>query len=362
MATLAINQLPSAPLGAGDLIDRAVRLYRQQFLTLIRITAPPVVVFAIGSVLWTIGVHRLMLTPSGIALLLYIALAGAGLLLLLGGNVLNLVVMGGATRNLITHLLWNEPVTARTTYRNVRARFWGLLGAALVISLCLAFAGGVAFIGWYMVIAFVFVGAFALGSFTSVWVSALLGVIGFLAATTLALFLFFFLAGQLAYVPQVMMVEGKGVFAAISRSCTLARGNVRRLMAMTLFITFVTYSALMILLIPLGLYGYLNGIDPSPWNQANWPSWYAIGYNVLWQSSSILITPVWMLGLSLLYVDERVRHEGYDIELLAARQLGPMPVVTAGSFLPLAPAIVTQSYPGAKHTDRWPSSSVLGLN
>ncbi len=37
-------------------------------------------------------------------------------------------------------------------------------------------------------------------------------------------------------------------------------------MAMTFFIIFATYSALMILVIPLGWYGYLNGIDPSPWN------------------------------------------------------------------------------------------------
>ena len=36
------NDLALAPLGAGDLIDRAVRLYRRHFLTLIRIAAPPV--------------------------------------------------------------------------------------------------------------------------------------------------------------------------------------------------------------------------------------------------------------------------------------------------------------------------------
>jgi len=35
------SELALAPLGAGDLIDRAVRLYRQHFLTLIRIAAPP---------------------------------------------------------------------------------------------------------------------------------------------------------------------------------------------------------------------------------------------------------------------------------------------------------------------------------
>ena len=35
------NELALAPLGAGDLIDRAVRMYRRHFLTLIRIAAPP---------------------------------------------------------------------------------------------------------------------------------------------------------------------------------------------------------------------------------------------------------------------------------------------------------------------------------
>ena len=37
--------------------------------------------------------------------------------------------------------------------------------------------------------------------------------------------------------------------------------------------------------------------------------------------SSILLAPVWMLGMSLPYVDERVRHEGYDIELMASQKL-----------------------------------------
>src|ERR1041385_9037558 len=128
-----------------------------------------------------------------------------------------------------------------------------------------------------------------------------------------------------------MLVEGKGVLEAVARSFSLARGNVRRLMATTLFTTFATNSALMILLIPLSWFGYLNGVDPM--NAAQWPAWYAIAYSVLGPLSSILLTPVWMLGLSLLYVDERVRHEGYDIELMAARQLGELPDVNVSSPL-----------------------------
>lgn len=35
------DQLALAPLGAGDLIDGAVRMYRRHFFTLIRIAAQP---------------------------------------------------------------------------------------------------------------------------------------------------------------------------------------------------------------------------------------------------------------------------------------------------------------------------------
>jgi hypothetical protein len=79
----------------------------------------------------------------------------------------------------------------------------------------------------------------------------------------------------------------------------------------------------MVLLLPLGVVAYLMGVNPFAGGQS--PVWYQIAYGVLATSSSIVLTPVWMLGLSLLYVDERVRHEGYDIELMAAQQLGEYP-------------------------------------
>jgi hypothetical protein len=338
MSSLAASQLPLQPLGAGDLIDRAVRLYRRHFMTLIRISAPPVVVSATGSVLLALGTRGLTLTASTALLGLYITMIVVGIGLYLVGIFLNMVVMGGATRNLVLHLLWNEPVSARATYSAVRSRFWTLLGATLLVSICLGFCASVAFTAWYFVIIFVFFGAVAVAGLLSGWLAGLIGTIGTLALTAAALWLFFFLAGHFAYVPQVIMVEGKGISAAMSRSSMLAKGNARRLMAMALFTWFATWSALMIFIVPLGLYGWFTGVVTSL-NQANWPAWYAIGYNVVGQSSSILLAPVWMLGLSLLYVDERVRHEGYDIELMAARRLGEMPKLAGGQSAPLASAV-----------------------
>jgi hypothetical protein len=129
-----------------------------------------------------------------------------------------------------------------------------------------------------------------------------------------------------------MLVEGKGVFEAVGRSFSLARGNVRRLMAMTLFTTFGIMSAMLLLFILISFIGAAAGINMRG-DTADWPAWFAILYSILGPLSSILLTPVWMLGLSLLYVDERVRHEGYDIELMAARQLGEFPDVNVTSPL-----------------------------
>jgi hypothetical protein len=78
------------------------------------------------------------------------------------------------------------------------------------------------------------------------------------------------------------------------------------------------------------------------------------------QLSAILLAPVWMMGMSLLYVDERVRHEGYDIELLAAQRLGEMPAVPLGVHAPLAPALSAPQVMRSREEEKF-RSSTLGL-
>ena len=359
-ATLSPNELPLAPLGAGDLIDRAVRLYRRHLFVLIRTAAPPVIIASAGGIVFWLALQRAVTTFETDDLFLYVVLAFVSFGVFIGGYLFTLVVMGGATRTLVAHLLRNEPVTARATYAAVRARFWGLVGASCMVLVWISISLGVIWVVWYVMVLMIIFAAFV-GAVVHPWISIIIGIIGALLATAVGLWLFFFIVARVAYVPQVMLVEGKGVFEAFSRSFSLARGNVRRLMAMTLFTSFATYSALMVLLVPLWWYGYISGVDLV--NSENWPAWYSIAYSVLWPLSSILLTPVWMLGLSLLYVDERVRHEGYDIELMAARQLGELPDVNVSSPLGTAlSSIAGQKQPPPAPPGPRPSSNILNLS
>ena len=323
MEALGRNQLALAPLGAGDLIDRALRLYRRHFFVLIRTAAPPIIIVAAGWMLLSISFRQIFMTSDTSELLWNIFLSLVSLGIITTGYLFILVVMGGATRTLVAHLLRNDPVTTRATYAAVKARFWGLMLASVII---LIFVSFMAYVTFFVAEVVIFGCAFAaagLSNFVPMWVIAiLLGIVGLV--TTAALMLgFFFLVGKIAYVPQVMLVEGKGVFESVGRSFLLAKGNARRLMAMTLFTTFATVSALVLLVVFLLIIGAVSGFDAT--NSAEWPVWYTTSFSIIGPVSSILLTPVWMLGLSLLYVDERVRHEGYDIELMAARQLGEVP-------------------------------------
>src|SRR5688572_9412696 len=168
MATASANDLHLVPLGAGDLIDRAVRLYRRHLFTLMRVAAPPVIFTAMGSVLFTISTRGVVNTPDTTTLILYVLLIIISVVVIVSGHIFSFLVMGGASRNLVTHLLWNEPVLARTTYAAVRSRFWPLLGASLIVMMWLSISLMVGFFGWYVVVVFITLGVVFLGQWAPV--------------------------------------------------------------------------------------------------------------------------------------------------------------------------------------------------
>lgn len=337
-----------APLGPGDLIDRAVRFYRGNFWTFVLIAAPPVVAGTLISVGWTFlarSLFALGASSDGLDLTFYYLFVWLGALIIwFIQSVAMLSVMGGASRNFVRHLLFSEPVTFRETYANTWKRLGALLVASSIMTIALGTIGLIVFyigltIG--MIVIFIVVAALQM-------VPPLAALLGVLLGTAVAIgtvWLFFLIASRFAYVPQVMLVEGQGIFSAIARSASLAGGNVRRLAALFIFSILAAYAALALLYVPLTLYAWSQGVEVFSFESDLVPAWYEIASQLIWQASLIILTPVWMVGLCLLYVDERVRHEGYDIELMAARRLGDIPSVPQSYINPLQPALATHRVP-----------------
>ncbi len=332
----------ATPLGAGDLIDRAVRFYRKFFGTFILIASPPVIVGTLVSVAWTIIGRQIFQLGadrySAENTFYYVFLWFGSVVIWLAETIATLVVMGGASRNFVRHLLFGEAITVRETYANVWKRLSGLVVASSLITLILGALGfAIFYFGMMVGVLLIFLIIWAFG-FLPV-VAFVLSIVAGIAVAVASIWLFFLAASRLAYVPQVMLVEGQGVFSAVGRSASLASGNVKRLAALFVFTTVAAYSALALLYVPLAWYASANGVQLMSFDADLVPAWYEIAYNLIWQVSFILLSPVWMAGLCLLYVDERVRAEGYDIELMAARRLGEIPTVPTTYINPLQPAL-----------------------
>lgn len=368
MNILTEKNITLAPLGAGDLIDRAVRFYRKNFWTFVLIAAPPIVLGTLISVGWTFAGRRIFSVGASAdptERIFYYAFAGFGnLIIWLAETIATIIVMGGASRNFVRHLLFGETITFRETYKNAGKRLGGLSVAATIICVLLGIAGFIIF--YFGLIAAVLIVAFTVSIFLSVPFLAF--IVSFALGSTVIFgtgWLFFLLASRFAYVPQTMLVEGLGVGAAFGRSFSLASGNVKRFAALFVFTTAATYSALALLYIPLGWLAFANGINIFSFDSDVISGWYQIAAQFVWQASFILLMPVWMIGLCLLYVDERVRHEGYDIELLAARNLDEIPAHAQTVGNPLQPALAPHpvAVQNADTTQNQKSSmSPLGLS
>ncbi|NJM51984.1 MAG: hypothetical protein HC846_00530 [Blastocatellia bacterium] len=139
------SSLALIPLGAGDLIDRAVRFYRQNFWTFVWIAAPPILFGTLISIGWTI-IGRELFNVGGSRkaedeILSFILTIFGTITIFSFQVVAMLVVMGGASRNFVRHLLFGEVVTFRETYTNVKARIGGLLVASFIMVFLLGFIG-----------------------------------------------------------------------------------------------------------------------------------------------------------------------------------------------------------------------------
>jgi hypothetical protein len=93
-----------------------------------------------------------------------------------------------------------------------------------------------------------------------------------------------------SFILQVALLEGLGPLAALSRSSALVERNWWRVMNMTIVIGIITAGISIIL-------GTIPTIGPT--------------------LGSILSTPVFAIGITLLYYDLRVRKEEYDLDMLA---------------------------------------------
>src|SRR5262249_54783538 len=200
-----------SPMSAGDIIDRAVSLYKRNFLALVRIVLGPSLVAYLGAILFSIGLQNFSLMRGDTRVAITTLMIVGGGLLWLIGEAAFYAVLGGSSRALVVHFVDGKPISAREVYASVRERIWPLMGAMLMIGLMIIA------MGWLVLLVLgifaLIIGAVAskLISNAPEWIQAVYSIITFLGTVGLLILSFLLVYSRVVYVPQILMVERKGV-------------------------------------------------------------------------------------------------------------------------------------------------------
>lgn len=293
------------PVSAGDLIDRAIRLYRRHFGTLLAITAVPAFIAVLGGLLTVFPDE-----DAGLAIL--------GSLLTYGlSPVINLMVIGGLTKVVAEHVMEQQPISFGRTWRVVLQHFSQLLGVAvtgwLLLPLTIMMVGGMGLLAIALLAGVVSLTTTQIFQPSDLWPFGL--VVAVISGTVILIggLLFLEVYGRVMMMPAAAVIEQQPVGSAISRGIRLGAKNAFMVLAVLAFEYCLAWSIALALGIFLGVDAAIAGFSLE-----NMPSQtVALTFSILLQFGNIMSAPVAAVAFALLYFDNRIRKEGFDVEWLA---------------------------------------------
>jgi hypothetical protein len=301
--------MPLRPLSLGDIYDAAFRIIRfNPKATVGSAVLVAVVVMAIPALLtalltWTVGTALDETGTLDVSASDSEQIGAIGSLLSLGLGALLLQVGLILVTGMIAHVT-NAAATGRRlslgeAWAATRGKRWRLLGLTLVINLL-----------WLAMIA----------AYAAVWVvladsvdDALPLVIFGLVSVPLLLVAMAFFWIRVYYLPApVLMLEDVGVFGAIGRGFRLTRRQFWRTFGIALLTILIASIAGNMLAFPVSLVGQLLTIAT--------PEYATLGLVVTQAVSAVIssafVAPFSAAVASLQYLDQRMRKEAYDVELM----------------------------------------------
>jgi hypothetical protein len=299
--------MPLRPLGLGDIYDAAFRIIRFNpkatvgSAVLVSAVAMALPLLVTAAFTWSVD---LSLDQSGNDL----ATAElAGLIGSISALGIGAVLQGIGTilvTGMIAHVTAAAAIGRRLSlgeaWRATYGKRWRLIGTSFLLALG-AIALVAAYVGaWFAVAA-------AADGATPVVIWGLLSVPAF---TCLLVWLWI----RVSYLPvPALMLEGVGVFGALGRGFRLSRRQFWRIFGIALLTLLITGVASQVLATPLGLIGQVA-------ISALGPQYELLGLVVVQAVTSVLtaafVSPFSGAVTSLQYLDQRIRKEAYDVELM----------------------------------------------
>jgi Membrane domain of glycerophosphoryl diester phosphodiesterase len=286
---------PLRPMTTGEILDRTFNLYRRNFLLFAGIAVVPPALMLV--------VH--LIQTSMVATAGHPRTAGAGLAggfgMIVGwiAYLIGIAVAQAATVFAVSAVHLERSTTIAESYGRVKGRY-GRVVWVLVQSWLRAF--------WPMIliIAAGFAIAAALGKGTAAAVTGLVMGLGIVVGGVVGLVLFL----KYALAVPACVLEDITASEAIKRSVILSRGSRRQIFVIYFLMGVINYIVMFVFLIPAT---YLAALVAK-----GSPAVATLSAGLATFLAGALAGPIATIALSLVYFDQRVRKEAFDIQLMMA--------------------------------------------
>lgn len=304
------------PQTLGEILDRTAQMYRSRFMVYFGIAVIPagiLVVFAASCFLYLAwaGSDAGNAASQTVTIAVGVIVLGLLGLVALPAYVGSTALGWAALTQAASNAFLDEPISIRGAYQSAWRKGWRYLGLCLVIA------------------AFVFLGPFAVffvltmsgGVLTALAKTAGLGDL----SAVLGGFMFLLILGLGVYVVLALLrlclafpacvVEQIGAWGAVKRGYRLSQGTKGRIFLLFLLGMALGWLLVLGMSIPLFIVlallpGMNNPQHAERMSQMFAFIWYGLSFAV-----QAFTRPVYGIAFTLFYFDQRIRTEGFDIEL-----------------------------------------------
>lgn len=315
------------PSTLSEILDRTAQIYRIRFLVFLGIAAiPTATLLALGGgivliVVWlgSAGDGHASTVAAG-----FVAVAGLGLLTALA--LLAVTALATAALNHAAACVYlGRAITIRGSYKAVWQRGWRFIGLFVVQAIAI----WVLPFGAWFVLVMLSAGLGALAQTAGLGGGGLIVLGGVLVVIGLVVY-GFWMALRLSLAFPACVVEQVDVWDALRRSAALARGTKGRILLLYLLGMALNWILSVAVTIPLTIIVALLPGANSPQHAQTISTVlivmvYGAGFAV-----QAFTRPIYGIALMLFYYDQRIRHEGFDIEWMMMKAglvtpAGPQP-------------------------------------
>lgn len=329
------------PSTLGEILDRTASIYRAHFLKFLGIASPPAAVL-----LGCMGAGVLLVTANSgpqqdpaAALAMGLGVLGLALIaapLFVGASALSAAALSHAS----SAASLDEAITIRGSYRAIWKHGWRYVGLYLLQGIAIMIGPIVA---WTIAI-FLFAALAVLARQAGPAAGAMAGIFMLLVGAALFVVVIWMLL-MLCMAFPASVVENLGAWTALRRAASLSRGTRWRILVMYLLGIVIGYIVSFVLIIPVFFLALIPGLATPQKQQLLGTIIVIVAYGMSFAVQA-LTKPIYGIAVVLFYYDQRIRKEGFDVELLM-RQAGMIgEPAAAPEGAPWMPAVTRRAETG----------------